>query len=160
MRTKPVVLIYDLDNRLVEDLASLVGADGEYTTINTFNEINAMGAVRQYNRGFGCLTNKLSCIITGWNHHKRPRDQFLYRLRAQERRSPLRRPTPVIIVSEDHRHDLKQRALDPAEGGVAAYLSLEGFRDTLLDILEDVVIHGRAGALNARARAEFETGRA
>ncbi len=144
MRIKPVVLIYDIDARLVEEVARLLGDSGEYTTINTFNEVHAMDAVRQYNRCLGWLTNKISCVITGWNPHKRPRDQFLYRLRAQEHRSPLRRPTPVIIISEDHRRDLKEQALDPRDGAVAAYLDRETFDDRLLQTVRSVVFEDEA----------------
>ncbi len=67
--------------------------------------------MRQYDRGFGMLTNKLTCIITGWNDYKKPRDQFVYHLREMEKKSPLRQPTPVILITEDHREDLKRRAL-------------------------------------------------
>ncbi len=98
MSFKPVILIYDLDNRLVDEIAAEIGATGQYTSINTYNEANALDAVRQYDRCFGLLTNKLSCIITGWNNYKKPRDQFLYLLRDIERRSPLRQRTPVVMV--------------------------------------------------------------
>src|SRR5690606_33431317 len=131
MSFKPVILIYDLDNGLVDEVAAEIGATGLYTTINTFNESNAMDAVRQYDRWFGLLTNKLSCVITGWNNYKKPRDQFLYRLRAIERKKPLRKQTPVIIVTEDHRDDLQKRALDENDGSVCAYLQRDVFRDSL-----------------------------
>lgn len=152
MSFKPVVLIYDLKNTLVDEIAAELGATGLYTCINTYNEGNAMDAVRQYNRLFGLLTNKLSCIITGWNAHKKPRDQFLYRLRAQERRCPLRKSTPVVIVSEDHRQDLISRALDPADGAVASYLHEDNFREQLSDVLHRIVFEGRAGELNQASR--------
>jgi len=115
MSLKPVVLIYDIDNQLVDECATLIGQTGLYTTINTYNETNAREALRQYNRGFGLLTNKLSCVITGWNNYKKPRDQFLFFLRDEESRSPFREKTPVIIITEDHRFDLKQRALPVAQ---------------------------------------------
>jgi hypothetical protein len=155
MNLKPVVLIYDLDNTLVDEVSALVGVTGLYTCISTYNEANARDAVSQYNRGFGLLTNKMSCIITGWNNHKRLRDQFLYRLRDEERRSPLRRPTPVIIITEDHRHDLVERALDPKLGNVAAYLHRDNFRGLLPDILNKLVYQQKAGELNAVAIAEL-----
>lgn len=155
MRFKPVILIYDIDNRLVDDVAAEIGITGKYTSINTYNEANAMDAVHQYDRGFGWLTNKLACIITGWNSHKKPRDQFLYRLRAIERRSPLRDPSPVIIISEDHRDDLKQRALEPADGHVAAYLHPDDFRQSLAGLLEDIVYRDNAETLNQQALVTF-----
>ena len=62
---KPVVLLFDLDNALVDECAHIIGQTGLYTAINTYNEINAIEAMRQYNRGFGLLTNKLACVITG-----------------------------------------------------------------------------------------------
>lgn len=155
MSFKPVILIYDLDNGLVDEVAAEIGATGLYTTINTFNESNAMDAVRQYDRWFGLLTNKLSCVITGWNNYKKPRDQFLYRLRAIERKKPLRKQTPVIIVTEDHRDDLQKRALDENDGNVCAYLQRDVFRDSLADVLHKVVFEGRAAELNRVAREEF-----
>lgn len=155
MRFKPVILIYDIDNRLVDEVAAEIGITGKYTSINTYNEANAMDAVQQYDRGFGWLTNKLACIITGWNSHKKPRDQFLYRLRAIERKSPLRDPSPVIIISEDHRQDLKQRALEPDDGHVAAYLHPDDFRQSLAALLEDIVYRDNAEALNKQALAAF-----
>tara|TARA_R110001592_G_scaffold178882_2_gene420170 strand:+ start:2513 stop:2998 length:486 start_codon:yes stop_codon:yes gene_type:complete len=156
MSFKPVILIYDLDNKLVDEIAAEIGATGLYTSINTYNESNAMDAIRQYDRGFGFLTNKLSCVITGWNNYKKPRDQFLYRLRAVEKSSPLRSSTPVILVSEDHRADLKKRALDPADGAACAYLHPDNFRETLTDLLHRVVFQKGAADLNLQAREDLE----
>jgi len=155
MSFKPVILIYDLDNGLVDEIAAEIGATGLYTTINTFNEANAMDAVRQYDRWFGLFTNKLSCVVTGWNTYKKPRDQFLYRLREIERKQPMRQQTPVIIVTEDHRDDLQKRALDEKDGNACAYLHRDIFRDSLTDILHKVVFEGRAAELNRQAREEF-----
>lgn len=155
MSLKPVVLIYDLNNTLVDEIATLIGQTGLYTTINTYNEANALEALQQYNRGFGLLTNKLSCVITGWNRHKRPRDQFLFRLRAEEKRSPLRQATPVIMITEEHRRDLKLRALDPTEGNVAAYLQDDDFQEVLIDTLHKVVFSNRATELNSVAFAQL-----
>lgn len=155
MSFKPVILIYDLNNKLVDEIAAEIGATGLYTSINTYNEANAMEAVRQYDRGFGMLTNKLSCIITGWNHHKKLRDQFLYRLRGIEKTSPLRSQTPVIIVSEDHRQDLKKRALDGNDGAACAYLHADNFRESLMDVLHKVVFEKRAAEMNKLANEEF-----
>jgi hypothetical protein len=155
MSFKPVILVYDLDNKLVDEIAAVIGATGLYTSINTYNESNAMDAIRQYDRGFGFLTNKLSCVITGWNNHKKPRDQFLYRLRAVEKSSPLRRATPVILVSEDHRADLKKRALDPADGAACAYLHPDTFKTHLTDLLHKVVFQKGTAELNQQALADL-----
>ena len=156
MSFKPVVLLYDLDNELVDECSTLIGHTGLYTAINTYNETNALEAVQQYNRGFGLLTNRLSCVITGWNSYKKPRDQFLFKMRAQERRSPLRKPTPVIIITEDHRHDLKQLALDPMEGYVAAYLHADDFKEHIEDTLHKVVFGNRAHEMNSIAYAKLQ----
>ncbi len=155
MSFKPVILIYDLDNRLVDEIAAEIGATGQYTSINTYNEANALDAVRQYDRCFGLLTNKLSCIITGWNNYKKPRDQFLYLLRDIERRSPLRQRTPVVMVTEDHREDLKRRALEPAEGGVCAYLHKDSFREALVPTLQRIVFDKQAEDLNRESLRSF-----
>ena len=155
MSFKPVILIYDLDNKLVDEIAAEIGATGQYTSINTYNEANAMDAVEQYDRCFGLLTNKLSCVITGWNNYKKPRDQFLYHLREVERRSPLRHPTPVIMVTEDHREDLKKRALVTADGGVCAYLQKDNFRDALIDTLNKIVFEKRAAERNRESLRDF-----
>jgi hypothetical protein len=155
MRFKPVVLIYDIDNKLVDEVAAEIGITGKFTSINTYNESNAMDAVRQYDRCFGLLTNKLACVITGWNSHKKPRDQFLYHLRAAERKSPFRQPTPVIIITEDHRADLKRRALDWSDGAVSAYLHRDDFRETLAELLEKIVYQEQAVQLNKRASEGF-----
>ncbi len=155
MSVKPVILIYDLDNRLVDEIAAEIGATGQYTSINTYNEANALDAVRQYDRCFGLLTNKLSCIITGWNNYKKPRDQFLYLLRDIERRSPLRQRTPVVMVTEDHREDLKRRALEPADGGVCAYLHKDSFREALIPTLHRIVFGKQAEDLNREALRLF-----
>ena len=155
MSFKPVILIYDLDNKLVDEIAAEIGATGQYTSINTYNEANTMDAVQQYDRCFGLLTNKLSCVITGWNNYKKPRDQFLYHLREVERRSPLRHPTPVIMVTEDHREDLKKRALVTADGGVCAYLQKDNFRDALIDTLNKIVFEKRASELNRESLRDF-----
>ncbi|MDP1931855.1 MAG: hypothetical protein Q8L60_10390 [Gammaproteobacteria bacterium] len=155
MSFKPVILIYDLNNKLVDEIAAEIGSTGLYTSINTYNEANAMDAIRQYDRGFGVLTNKLSCIITGWNHHKKPREQFLYRLRDIEKSSPLRAQTPVIIVSEDHRADLKKRALDSNDGAVCAYLHADSFRDSLTEVLHRIVFEKRVAESNRLANEEF-----
>jgi hypothetical protein len=155
MQSKPVVLIYDINNKLVDEVAVQIGTTGTFTSINTYNEANAMDAVRQYDRCFGLLTNKLACIVTGWNKYKKPRDQFLYRLREMERRSPLRKATPVILVTEDHRADLKQRALDPADGNVCAYLHVDDFQGALAQLLEQVIDGERVIDLNHQAMQQF-----
>lgn len=155
MSLKPVVLLYDLNNALVDECATLIGKTGLYTTINTYNETNAVEALQQYDRGFGFITNKLSCVITGWNSYKKPRDQLLFRMRNAEKRSPLRKPTPVIIITEDHRLDLKTLALDPTDGNVAAYLHADEFQESMIDTLHKVVFADRAVELNSIAFAQL-----
>ncbi len=155
MSLKPVVLLFDLNNTLVDECAALIGTTGLYTTINTYNETNAQEAVQQYDRFLGLATNKLSCIITGWNSYKKPRDQFLMKLRANERGSPFRNSTPVIIVTEDHRRDLKTMALDPTNGNVAAYLNMDDYQETLADTLHKIVFGNRAQELNSIAYARL-----
>ena len=155
MSLKPVVLLYDLDNTLVDECATLIGKTGLYTTINTYNETNAIEALHQYDRGFGFFTNKLSCVITGWNSYKKPRDQLLFRVRSEENRRPMRKFTPVIIITEDHRLDLKTLALDPTDGNVAAYLQADDFQETLIDTLHKIVFGDRATELNSIAFAQL-----
>lgn len=156
MSYKPVVLIYDLNNKLVDEMAALIGATGLYTTINTYNETNAMEAIRQYDRLFGVLTNRISCIITGWNRHKKRRDQFLFRLRGIERKSPFRSPTPVVIVTEDHMTELKRIALDPTDGNVAAYMEADHFQDKLVDVMDKIVFKNKSRELNSVAFANIQ----
>jgi len=151
MSFKPVILIYDLNNNLVDEIAATIGATGLYTTINTYNEANAFDAVHQYNRGFGLFTNRLSCIITGWNTHKTRRDQLLFRLRARENRYPLRKPTPVIMVTEDHFSELKKTALDPGDGKAAAYLHSDTFKNVIADVLHKVVYEQKALEIGTEA---------
>ena len=157
MSLKPVILLYDLNNTLVDEAAALIGHTGLYTTINTYNETNATEAIQQYNRLFGLITNKISCVVTGWNPYKKPRDQFLFRLRSEEKRSPFRSATPVIIITEDHRHDLKTLALDPTEGSVAAYMHMDDFQDSIADTLHKIVFGNRAQELNSIAYAQFSS---
>lgn len=154
MNYKPVVLLYDLNNALIDECAMLIGHTGLYTAINTYNEANATEALRQYNRGFGFLTNRLSCVITGWNSHKKPSDQFLFKMRGDEKRSPFRSATPVIMITEDHRFDLKQLALDPTGGSVAAYLDTENFQEEITDTLHKIVFGNRAQEMNSIAYAQ------
>jgi hypothetical protein len=157
MSLKPVILLYDLNNNLVDEAAALIGHTGLYTTINTYNETNATEAIQQYNRMFGLVTNKISCVVTGWNPYKKPRDQFLFRLRNEEKRSPFRSATPVIIITEDHRRDLKTLALDPTEGSVAAYMHMDDFQDSIADTLHKIVFGNRAQELNSVAYAQFSS---
>ena len=153
MSFKPVILIYDLNNTLVDDIAATIGATGLYTSINTYNEANAFDVVRQYNRCFGLLTNKLSCIITGWNTHKTRRDQFLFKLRTIESRHPMRKPTPVIMITEDHLLELKKSALNPADGNAAAYLHADTFKEVIADVLHKVVYEQKAEEMAKEAFA-------
>ena len=155
MSLKPVVLIYDLNNTLVDQCASIIGQTGLYTTINTYNESNAHEAMKQYDRFFGLLNSKLSCLITGWNSYKKPRNQLLFKLRSEERRSPFRKPTPVIIITEDHRFDLKNIALDPMDGYVSAYLHVDDYEEQLNDVLHKIVFGERAQELNSIAYAQL-----
>lgn len=157
MSLKPVILLYDLNNTLVDEAAALIGHTGLYTTINTYNETNAREAVHQYNRLFGLVTNKISCVVTGWNPYKKPRDQFIFQLRSEEKRSPFRSSTPVIIITEDHRRDLKTVALDPTDGGVAAYMHMDDFQDSIADTLHKIVFGSRAQELNSVAYAQFSS---
>ncbi len=156
MSLKPVILIYDLNNALVDDCATIIGQTGMYTTINTYNETNALEALQQYNRGFGLLTNKISCVITGWNNYKKPRDQLLFRIRSEEKRSPMRNPTPVILITEDHRMDLKQIALDPTDGNVAAYLHVDDYQQCLADTMHKIIFADRAKEMNSIAYARLQ----
>ena len=112
--------------------------------------------MQTYNRGFSLLTNRLSCVITGWNSYKKPRDQFLFSIRGEENRSPFRGPTPIIIITEDHRMDLKQIALDPTDGNVAAYLHVDNFHDIIVDTLNKVVFGNRAQEMNSIAYAQLQ----
>lgn len=155
MSLKPVILLYDLNNTLVDEAAALIGHTGLYTTINTYNETNAREAMHQYNRLFGLVTNKISCLVTGWNPYKKPRDQFIFQLRGEEKRSPFRRPTPVIVITEDHRRDLKTLALDPTDGAVSAYMHAENFQDSIADNLHKIVFGNRAQELNSIAFAQL-----
>ncbi len=157
MNLKPVILLYDLNNTLVDEAAALIGHTGLYTTINTYNETNASEAIRQYNRLFGLITNKISCVVTGWNPYKKPRDQFLFKLRNEERRSPFRSPTPVIIITEDHRSDLKSLALDPTDGYASAYMNADDFQHDIADTLHKIVFGNRAHELNSVAYAQFSS---
>ena len=157
MSLKPVILLYDLNNTFVDEAAALVGHTGLYTTINTYNETNATEAVQQYNRLFGLVTNKISCVVTGWNPYKKPRDQFLFKLRGEEKRSPFRRPTPVVIITEDHRRDLKALALDPTDGNVSAYMHIDDFKNSVADTLHKIVFGNRAHELNSIAYAQFSS---
>ena len=157
MSLKPVILLYDLNNTLVDEAAALIGQTGLYTTINTYNETNASEAIQQYNRLFGLVTNKISCVVTGWNPYKKPRDQFLFKLRSEEKRSPFRSPTPVIIITEDHRENLKSLALDPTDGYVSAYMDADDFQDEIADTLHKVVFGNRAHELNSVAYAQFSS---
>lgn len=156
MSFKPVVLLYDLNNELVDECSTLIGHTGLYTTINTYNETNALEVIQQYNRGYGLLTNRLSCVITGWNSYKKPRDQLLFKMRTQEKRSPFRGPSPVIIITEDHRLDLRQLALDPMDGYVAAYLHADDFQEHISDILHKIVFGNRAHEMNSIAYAKLQ----
>lgn len=156
MGNKPVVLLYDLDNVLVDECSTLIGHTGLYTTINTYNETNAREVIGQYNRCFGLLTNRLSCVITGWNRYKKPRDQLLFTMRAQEKRSALRSATPVILVAEDHRYDLRELALDPMGGFVSAYLHVDDFKEYISDTLHKIVFGKRAHEMNAIAYAKLK----
>jgi len=155
VQNKPIILIYDINNALVDDTAALLMQTNRYIVINTFNETNAMEVLHQHERGFGFLTNKLACIITGWNSHKKPRDQFLYRIRERESFSDLRRPTPVILITEDHREDLKRRALNPSHGGVSAYLHNDDYQKVLLDLMDQIVFQKKGRALARQAFQEF-----
>ncbi len=155
MSLKPVVLLYDLNNTLVDECATLIGKTGLYTTINTYNETNAIEALQHYDRLFGLITNGLCCVITGWNSYKKPRDQLLFRMRSDENRSPLRKSTPVIIITEDHRKDLKGFALDPTDGNVAAYLHVDDFQNSIIDTLHKIVFVDGAQELNSIAYAQF-----
>ena len=157
MSLKPVVLLYHLNNALVDECATLIGQTELYTTINTYNETNAMEAIQQYNRLFGLVTNRLACVITGWNHYKKPRDQILFRIRSEENRSPFRKPTPVIIVTEDHRRDLKLLALDPTDGKAAAYLDADDFQGNIIDSLHKVVFGSRSQEMNSIAYAQLRS---
>ena len=108
----------------------MIGQTGLYTTIHTYNGTNVIEVIGQYNRGLGMLTHRLSCVITVWNRCKKPRDQLLFSMRAQEKGSALRSAAPVILIAEDHKHDLQELALDPMEGYVSAYFMLMTFRHT------------------------------
>ena len=158
MALKPVILLHGLDNRIVDRWARLIGETGRYATINTYNETHAREAVRQYNRGFGLFTNRLACLVMGWNSHRRPAEQLLFLLRREEWRSPLRRPTPVIIITEDHRQDLKTAALDPKHGRASAYLDTEAFEGSLVELLDRIVFRQGADELNSVAYARLRRG--
>ena len=45
MSSKPVVLLDDLDNVLVDECSALICQTGLHTTINTYNETNAFEVI-------------------------------------------------------------------------------------------------------------------
>ena len=156
MSSKPVVLLCGLDNVLVNECYAMIGQTGLYTTIHTYNGANAIEVIGQYNRGLVMLTHRLSCVITGWNRYKKPRDQLLFSMRVQEKRSALRSAAPVILIAEDHRHDLQELALDPMEDYVSAYLHVDDFQAHISDTLHKIVFGNRAHEMNAIAYAKLQ----
>ena len=82
---------------------------------------------------------------------------FSFDCASEEKRSPFRSATPVIIITEDHRRDLKTLALDPTEGSVAAYMHMDDFQDSIADTLHKIVFGNRAQELNSVAYAQFSS---
>ena len=76
-------------------------------------------------------------------------------MRAQEKRSALRSATPVILIAEDHRHDLQELALDPIEVYVSAYLHVYDFQAHISDTLHKIVFGNRAHEINVIAYAKL-----
>ena len=59
-----------------------------------------------------------------------------------------------MMITEDHRFDLKQLALDPMEGSVAAYLDTENFQEEITNTLHKIVFGNRAQEMNSIAYAQ------
>jgi CheY-like chemotaxis protein len=73
-------------------------------------------------------------------------------MRDRESKSPLRGATPVILITEDHRPDLKERAL---EAGVVGYLHIDTFKQHLLPLMVELLEKNNPVELNQRARLLF-----
>ena len=76
-------------------------------------------------------------------------------MRAQGKRSALRSATPVILIAEDHRHDLLELALDPMEGYVSAYLHVDLFQAHISDTLHKIIFGNRVHEMNAISYAKL-----
>ena len=63
---------------------------------------------------------------------------------------------PVILIAEDHRHDLQELALDPTEGYVSAYLHVDDFQAHISDTLHKIVFGNSAHEMNAIAYAKLQ----
>jgi hypothetical protein len=63
----------------------------------------------------------------------------------------------VVIITEDHRRDLKALALDPTDGNVSAYMHIDDFKDSVADTLHKIVFGNRAHELNSIAYAQFSS---
>jgi hypothetical protein len=68
-----------------------------------------------------------------------------------ENRYPMRNPTPVIMITEDHFTELKKTALDPADGKAAAYLHADSFKNVIADVLHKVVYEQKAEEIGREA---------
>ena len=63
---------------------------------------------------------------------------------------------PVILIAEDHRHDLQELALDPMQGYVSAYLHVDDFQAYISDTLHKIGFGSRAHEMNAIAYAKLQ----
>ena len=64
--------------------------------------------------------------------------------------------TPVIIITEDHRLDLRQLALDPTDGYVSAYMQTDEYKKDIEDTLHKVVFGNRTQEMNSIAYARLQ----
>ncbi|GIT20638.1 MAG: hypothetical protein CM1200mP40_03200 [Gammaproteobacteria bacterium] len=155
MGFKPVVLFYDLNNELVDECAHLLGrlVSLLLSTLTTkpmhWKLCKHKSRLQFVNQSFVLRDNRVEQL------QEAPR-QFLFSIRGEENRSPFRGPTPIIIITEDHRTDLKQIALDPTDGNVAAYLHVDNFHDIIVDTLNKVVFGNRAQEMNSIAYAQLQ----
>lgn len=141
MKEKPIVLVVEDEKDQSDLVVEIVNETGLYHAIPAYNGEEALQELRNHERGFNFLSNRISCILLDWQMPKMNGETFIQKLREEEGRSPFKRHTPIVILSAYSDKERLQLAKDPTLGLASGYIVKPFEESELLTLLKRIVIH-------------------
>ena len=147
MKKKPLILVVE-DDQLQSDLVvEVINETGRYQAIAAYDGEQALQILKDHQRGFNFLSNRIECILLDWQMPKMNGEVFLKTLRTEEGASPFKRHIPVIIFTAYSDKERQFLARDPTLGLASGYILKPFEEEELLGLLERIVIHKEAEIL-------------
>ncbi len=145
--TNKKILVVEDNKKQSELIADCLQETDLYDPIAVYNGDEALAAIKQHRRGFGFLTNDISCILLDWQMPKLSGELFLEKLRQHEHVNPFKHHIPVIVISAFSDTKRRHLAEHPLHGLVCEYLVKPFDTEKLLNLLYRIVFLNEAEVL-------------